>query len=132
LTSLIDPENTRRYYYNYKWQVLCEHNGSDEFQQWYAYGNYIDEVLAMGTGIFASTARFYIHDHLYSPVALTDYSGSVLERYEYDAYGNPYILDTQYAPRTTCRGRDYIIFICLMAFAHAENKEINTNVKLAV
>ena len=45
----------------------------------------------MGTGIFASTARFYIHDHLYSPAALTDCSGNVLERYEYDAYGNPTI-----------------------------------------
>jgi len=79
-----------------KWQVLCEYNGSDEFQQWYAYGNYIDEVLAMGTGIFASTARFYIHDHLYSPVALTDYSGTVLERYEYDAYGNPTIWNADF------------------------------------
>jgi RHS repeat-associated protein len=98
--DLIDPENSRRYYYNYKWQVLCEYNGSDEFQQWYAYGNYIDEVLAMGSGIFASTARFYIHDHLYSPVALTDYSGSVLERYEYDAYGDCYVMDASYNPRT--------------------------------
>ena len=98
--DLIDPNNTRRYYYNYKWQVLCEYNGSDEFQQWYAYGNYIDEVLAMGTGIFASTARYYIHDHLYSPVALTDYSGNVLERYEYDAYGNCYVMDSSYNPRT--------------------------------
>jgi RHS repeat-associated protein len=63
----------------------------------------------MGSGSFASTARFYIHDHLYSPVALTDYSGSVLERCEYDAYGNPYILDTQYAPRTTSNyGNPYL------------------------
>ena len=50
----------------------------------------------MGTGIFASTARFYIHDHLYSPVALTDYSGSVLERCEYDAYGNPTIWNADF------------------------------------
>jgi RHS repeat-associated protein len=78
------------------WQVLCEYNGSDEFQQWYAYGNYIDEVLAIGTGIFASTVRFYIHDHLYSPVALTDYSGNVLERCEYDAYGSPTIWNADF------------------------------------
>ncbi len=50
----------------------------------------------MGTGIFASTARFYIHDHLYSPVALTDYSGTILERYEYDAYGNPTIWNADF------------------------------------
>jgi hypothetical protein len=28
-----------------------------------------------------------LHDHLFSPVALTDSSGTVQERYEYDAYG---------------------------------------------
>ena len=41
-------------------------------------------------------------------IAFTNYSRTVLERYEYveepfgrNAYGEPYILDTQYAPRTT-------------------------------
>ena len=35
--------------------------------------------------------------------------GTVLERYEYDAYGNPYILDAQYAPRTTSNyGNPYL------------------------
>jgi len=32
-----------------------------------------------------------VHDHLYSPVALVSQFGTVLERYEYDAYGNPTI-----------------------------------------
>ncbi|MHC4546440.1 MAG: hypothetical protein ACYSYL_18335, partial [Planctomycetota bacterium] len=36
--DLFDPNNTRRYYYNYKWQVLCEYNGSGVFQRWFAYG----------------------------------------------------------------------------------------------
>jgi RHS repeat-associated protein len=37
--------------------------------------------------------RYYVHDHLYSPVALTNaYMGTViLERYEYDSYGQPRI-----------------------------------------
>jgi RHS repeat-associated protein len=40
----------------------------------------------------------YTHDHLYSPVALVNLTGStVLERYEYDAYGNPYILEPNFA-----------------------------------
>ncbi|MHC4643534.1 MAG: hypothetical protein ACYS32_17975, partial [Planctomycetota bacterium] len=52
----------------------------------------------MGTSVFAFTARYYIHDHLYSPVALTDYSGTVLERYEYDAYGNCHVLEPNFAP----------------------------------
>ena len=89
--DLIDPNNTRRYYHNYNWQVLAEYNGSGVFQQWFAYGNYIDEVLMMGTTGSPTSARFYIHDHLYSPAALTNFWGTVLERYEYDAYGNPTI-----------------------------------------
>ena len=33
---------------------------------------------------------YYLHDHLYSPVALLDDTGAVVERCEYDAYGiNP-------------------------------------------
>lgn len=31
-----------------------------------------------------SNQRFYVHDHLYSPSALVDSSGNVVERYEYD------------------------------------------------
>ena len=41
---------------------------------------------------------YYAHDHLYSPAALIDSSGTVLERYEYDAYGNCSILEPNFAP----------------------------------
>jgi RHS repeat-associated protein len=93
--DLIDPNNTRRYYYNNKWQVLCEYNDSDVLQQWFVYGNYIDEVIMMKVG---ADYYQYTHDHLYSTVALIDLSGAtVLERYEYDAYGNPYILEPNFA-----------------------------------
>ena len=91
--DLIDPGKSRRYYYNYKRQVLCEYNGSDEFQQWYAYGNYIDEVLVMKAG---ANDYYYVHDHLYSPVALANSGGTILERYEYDAYRNPTIWNADF------------------------------------
>ena len=87
---------TTLYYYNYNWQVLCEYNGSGTQKRFYIYGNYIDEVLFMYR--FSPIARcYYVHDHLYSPAALIDNSGSVCERYEYDAYGNPYILEPNFA-----------------------------------
>jgi hypothetical protein len=35
-----------------------------------------------------------MHDHLYSPAALIDCSGTVVKRYEYNAYGQPYVIDT--------------------------------------
>jgi hypothetical protein len=47
------------YYYNDKWQVLCEYDNS-ALQQWYAYGNYIDEVLKLvklGTATYLISAE---------------------------------------------------------------------------
>jgi RHS repeat-associated protein len=53
------------------------------------YGSYVDEVLAIVDG----AGRKYVHsNHLYSPAALTDSTGAVLERYRYDAYGRRTIL----------------------------------------
>ncbi len=86
------------YYYNDKWQVLCDYNDSNDLQMWFTYGNYIDEVLTANEDFPGSGYRYYVHDHLYSPVALMNYSGAVQERYEYDAYGNCYILEPNFAP----------------------------------
>ena len=92
-------DETILYYYNDNWQVLCEYDGSDSFKQLYAYGNYIDEVLVKCTEL---TIRYYVHDHLYSPVALISYpDGTVVERYEYDAYGDVTIMSGAYQQRTT-------------------------------
>ncbi|MCK4292774.1 MAG: hypothetical protein KAY65_06220 [Planctomycetes bacterium] len=89
---------TNIYYYNDKWQVLCDYNDSNDLQMWFTYGNYIDEVLTANEGFAGFGYRYYVHDHLYSSVALVRYNGSVLERYEYDAYGNCYILEPNFAP----------------------------------
>jgi len=40
---------------------------------------------------------YYAHDHLYSPAALTVADGNVVERYEYDAYGNCLVLEPNFA-----------------------------------
>lgn len=85
------------YFYNDKWQVLTETDANETMKAWYAYGNYIDEVLLTAPINFAVLTRCYVHDHLYSPAALTTGSGTVLERYEYDAYGNPYVLEPNFA-----------------------------------
>ena len=76
------------YYYNAAWQVLSEYDDSTHKMS-YIYGNYIDEVLVRFVG---SVCKYFVHDHLYSPVALADSDGSLLERYEYDAYGNCHVL----------------------------------------
>jgi RHS repeat-associated protein len=53
-----------------------------------AYGGYVDEVVAFTSGSGASTSRYYVHsNHLWSPAAITDSTGAVVERQKYDAYG---------------------------------------------
>jgi RHS repeat-associated protein len=109
--DLVTSANTRRYYYNNNWQVLEERDSSDNFKKWLAYGNYIDELLFSSESSSNPTLiRIYLHDQLYSPVALLHFAGSVvLERYEYDAYGKPYIRDSQYALRSTSSyGNNYL------------------------
>jgi RHS repeat-associated protein len=88
--DLIDPNNTRRYYHNYKWQVLAEYDDNDTIKNIFVYGNYIDEVL------YRPPLSYYVHDHLYSPVALVSWIPTVIERYEYDAYGNPTIWNADF------------------------------------
>ena len=40
---------------------------------------------------------YYLHNHLHSPVALVDEDGAVIERYEYDAYGQPTLWEPDYS-----------------------------------
>jgi len=68
-------------------------------QRYFVYGNYIDEPLVMHRES-DDKDYYYAQDHLYSVVALTDDNGSVVERYEYDAYGTVHILDAGYNTRT--------------------------------
>jgi len=82
------------YYYSTDWQVLIEYSDSGDFERKFVYGNYIDEPLLMDDG---SSDYYYLHNHLYSSVALTDSSGTVVERYEYDVYGKFHVLDPNFS-----------------------------------
>ena len=75
-----------------------DYNDAGTLQYWFAYGNYIDEALIGGTLSAYGTFMYYGHEHLYSPVLLTSYTGTVYKRYEYDAYSNRYILEPKFAP----------------------------------
>ena len=73
--------DTNIYYYNDNWQVLCDYNDSNVLQRRFVYGNYIDEVVLMVDG--EDNEYYYAHDHLYSPAALINSGGAIVERYEY-------------------------------------------------
>jgi len=77
--------------------VLCEKDDSGDTQRWFVYGNYIDEVLLMvDTTGQSDVDYYYTSDHLFSAAALLDDTGDVLERYEYDAYGQLRYLDADF------------------------------------
>jgi len=93
---------TTRYYYNADWQVLAETDDQGTLQREYVYGNYIDEVLLMVADPVGSPSEYYLaHDHLYSPAALISDAGTVLERYEYDAYGSRHIYNADFTQTRT-------------------------------
>jgi len=74
---------TTLYYNNYNWQVLAEYNGSNNCQRYFVYGNYIDEPLLMvNVAANPDVDYYYVHDHLYSPVALLASDGTMAECYE--------------------------------------------------
>ena len=71
------------------WQVCEEQNETNATQTTYVYGLYIDEVLNMQR---SGTDSYYHTDDLYNVMAVTSSSGSVVELYEYDDYGEPVFL----------------------------------------
>ncbi len=61
----------------------------------YTYGTFIDEVTTMARG---GKIYYYHPNALFNIEALTDPSGAPVERYSYDAYGWPAVLDGSYNP----------------------------------
>jgi RHS repeat-associated protein len=69
----------------------------------YIWGAYIDEFIQQKDLVaisgFASNAELYpFQDLLYRTTALTDSSGSIIEAYDYDAYGNTLIFRATGSP----------------------------------
>jgi RHS repeat-associated protein len=61
---------------------------SPVYARGYVYGTYVDELLAILPASGLEADRKFVHsNHLYSVAALTGNTGTVLERYRYDAYG---------------------------------------------
>jgi RHS repeat-associated protein len=74
------------------WQCVEERDSSDDPQKQYIWGTYIDELIQQKIDISGTPADQYpLQDLLYRTIALTNSSGSIIEAYDYDAYGNTLI-----------------------------------------
>ena len=96
------------------WNVIAEYDSSGVLKTKYIHGARLDELLAKIDS--SGSAVYYCHDALGSTVAITDASGTVLESYEYDAFGKVAVYDasgaiitgTAHSNRFLFTGREYL------------------------
>lgn len=87
---VVEPvESTTNYYYCGD-QAVEERDANNAVLATYVFGISVDDVLQMQRG---GNTYFYHKNHLGSVVALTNGSGNLEERYEYDPYGQPLFFD---------------------------------------
>jgi YD repeat-containing protein len=67
----------------------CEFGGAGNFQAWNIYGARTDEILARWVAGVGNLS--YHSDKNGNVTALLDDSGNVVEKYTYDAFGQPTI-----------------------------------------
>ncbi|MHC4498255.1 MAG: RHS repeat-associated core domain-containing protein [Planctomycetota bacterium] len=91
--SGVDLQTTRYFYDGTR--VVEEQDDFGTTEATYVYGNYIDQVLNMQRG---PNSYFYHTDDIYNVMAVTDTNGLVLERYEYQDYGEPNFFDSTGGP----------------------------------
>jgi RHS repeat-associated protein len=103
------------YFYYDGWNLIEERDASGNLKLKYVNGPGVDEKLML-TRTTTPTPIFYHEDGLGSVIALTDMTGNVLERYKYDVFGLPAILDgsgqpiaqSAYGNRFLFTGREWI------------------------
>jgi RHS repeat-associated protein len=100
----LDPVKSRQWVYS-GWQTISEYGLDDKEVASYVNGARPDEVLLYQHG---STTLYPLMDYLGSTVALTDATGAVTERYKYDAFGTPTILNAQSDPAQDANGYSFL------------------------
>lgn len=74
-------------------QVIAEYDGTDTLLRKFIYGPGIDEPICMIDAAGAGETRYYYHyDGLGSIIALSNISGTVVEKYAYDAFGTTTVI----------------------------------------
>ena len=81
-------KNATTYYYI--GDQMVEEYTDGQLSASYLYGNDIDEALQMKR---SSSVYYYHTNHLGSTMALSDANGAIVERVDYDAYGQPTFSD---------------------------------------
>ncbi len=102
------------------WSLIEERDNTGVLQKSYVHGAQTDEVLAVIRTTLPSPV-FYHQDGLGNVTSLTDSAGGLLERYTYNAFGAPTLLDANGAPlsrssvgnRLLFTGREWVAEVSL-------------------
>jgi RHS repeat-associated protein len=78
------------YLYDTRYRIIEERAGDGSLVARYTYGAGIDEALIMERD---GSTYFYHRDALGSVAEVTNEAGALVERYEYDVYGEPRVFD---------------------------------------
>ncbi len=92
----------RHYYYTDRWQIIEERTGSNTTpDRQFVWGlRSIDDLVLRDRG----AERLYAFHDVFNCTAIADTTGTVKERYGYDAYGNPRVMDASF---TVISGSNY-------------------------
>ena len=93
-----------KYLYDEK-EILAEYDGNNQLLTRYIHGKGIDEPISLTRN---GQTYFYHTDALGSVIAITDSTGNVVQRYEYDSFGNIVsMLDPNFLQPYSYTGREY-------------------------
>jgi RHS repeat-associated protein len=98
IARVVDGITTTHYIYDTQYRVLEERDGDGDLLARYTYGTGMDEPLTMERD---GNTYYYHRDALGSITEVTDESGVIVERYEYDVYGAVTIYDSSDVTITT-------------------------------
>lgn len=90
-TARIEGTDAEYYIYDGN-QIVADVDASGNLLRTYVWGSGIDNLLAF-TDHTTTNTYYPIKDHQNTVIALADDSGSVVESYEYDAYGSTKVFD---------------------------------------
>jgi len=94
----VQDSSTTHFIYDTSYRVIEERNSSETLVAASTYGQGMDEPLTMERD---SQTNYYHRDALGSITEVSNSSGSIVERYEYDVYGQVTIFDGSYVTQTT-------------------------------
>jgi len=102
----ISAGDTVNYYFSGV-QVIEERNGKDSLQASYIWGRWIDDIVSMQRG----GQNYYYHTNTVgSVISVTNAAGTVVERYDYDAFGKAAVYNGDFSLLTggTMIGNPYL------------------------